>query len=165
MNLHLNRVNHLKFLEPLISVVFWLLMFLSPLFFGNFEDGIDWEHILKTWRSFIPFLALFLINRFVFLPLFFFRGKRWLYFISNVVLIATLATRGSFLQNQCDPAPASGKRREAMAPRGSTSGTQTTPIREKDPPCFRKTHYHREEGKACPQSRDLPGSFLPLSAS
>ena len=91
MQTEINKNRQLKFLEPLISVVFWLLMFLSPLLFGKFDDGIDWEHILKTWRSFIPFLALFLVNRFVFLPYFFFRNKRSLFIIGNVLLIVVLA--------------------------------------------------------------------------
>ncbi len=85
-----NKNKHLKFLEPVISIVFWCLLFISPLLFGNFENGIIWKHIFNVWRSFFPYLALFLLNRFVFLPFFFFRGKRWLYFISNVVLILVM---------------------------------------------------------------------------
>ncbi len=112
-----NQNKQLKFLEPLISVVFWLLMFMSPLLFGNFEDGVDWEHLLKTWRSFIPYLALFLINRFVFLPFFFFRGKRRLYFISNVILIAAMAIGIHFYRTRVLQPPLQEMHREAMAPR------------------------------------------------
>ena len=111
------KTKHLKFLEPLISVVFWLLMFMSPLLFGNFEDAIDWEHVLKTWRSFIPYLALFLVNRFVFLPFFFFRRKRWLYFIGNVVLIVLMAIGIHFYRTKVLQPQRQENRREVMAPR------------------------------------------------
>ena len=81
----------MKFLEPMISVIFWILLFASPLLFGNFEEGVNWEHIIRVWKSFVPFLFLFLLNRFVFLPYFFFSNRRWLYFISNGILILIMA--------------------------------------------------------------------------
>lgn len=87
-----NRKKLLKFMEPMISAIFWLLLFASPLLFGNYEDGIDWEHIGNVWKSFIPYLFLFLVNRFVFLPYLFFSNRRWLFFISNVGLILLVAS-------------------------------------------------------------------------
>ena len=89
----IKRINHLKFLEPFVSVVFWGLLFASPLLFRMVEeDQIEWDHIFRVWRTFLPYLGLYLVNRFVFLPLFLFRGKRWLFFISNMVLIVATAT-------------------------------------------------------------------------
>ncbi len=90
MNLIKSKVSHLKFLEPSISIVFWLLLFLAPLLFGRFEDGIVWKHVFNVWRSFIPYLALYLLNRLLFLPLLFFRKKRWLFIISNLVAIVLM---------------------------------------------------------------------------
>ena len=133
-----NKTKHLKFLEPLISVVFWLLMFMSPLIFGNFEDAIDWEHILKTWRSFIPYLALFLVNRFVFLPFFFFRRKRWLYFIGNVVLIASMAIGVNFYRTKVLQPQPQENRRELMAPRREAPPGDRPPAPGERPPDPRK---------------------------
>ncbi len=90
MNLIKSKVSHLKLLEPSISVVFWLLLFLAPLLFGRFEDGIIWKHVFNVWRSLIPYLALYLLNRLLFLPLLFFRKKRWLFFISNMTAIVLM---------------------------------------------------------------------------
>ena len=154
MNLHKNRVNHLKCLEPLISVVFWLLMFLSPLFFGNFENGIEWEHILKTWRSFIPFLALFLINRFVFLPYFFFRGKRWLYFVSNVVLILLLAIGMHFFRTLVIQPQLQEMHGEAMAPPHQLPLEHRPPHAGERPPHSGERPPH--SGERLPHSGERP---------
>lgn len=162
MNLHINKINHLKFLEPLISVVFWLLMFLSPLFFGNFEDGIDWEHILKTWRSFIPFLALFLINRFVFIPYFFFRQKRWLYFLSNVILITAMATGVHFYRTKVIQPQFLENRREAMPPPGEMPPGHKPPLPGESPPMFRANELPPVGRKGLPPNQGPPTQLPPF---
>jgi len=133
-----NKTKHLKFLEPLISVVFWLLMFMSPLLFGNFEDGIDWDIILKTWRSFIPYLALFLVNRFVFLPLFFFRRKRWHYFIGNGILIVAMAIGVHFYRTNVIQPQLQENPREALAPRREAPPRDRPPVPGERPPRLRE---------------------------
>lgn len=90
------RKGNFKFQEPLIIVIFWLLLFASPLIFGNTDNGIYWTHIVNIWKMFIPYLAIFLINRFIFLPYLFFKGKRLYYYISTLVLVLVLST-GSHL--------------------------------------------------------------------
>ena len=92
MSLKINKITQLKYLEPFISVAFLVLILASPLIFGNYEDEIDWEHISRVWISYLPFIFIYLINRFLFLPLLFFRNSRWLYFLSNIFLIVAMAT-------------------------------------------------------------------------
>jgi len=130
-----NKTRHLNLLVPLISVVFWVLLFLSPLLFGNFEDGIDWEHILRVWKSFIPYLALFLINRFVFLPFFFFRGKRWLFFITNVALITVMALGVRLYRNYViEPQIRENRIEASTSPQEPPPGQRPPGPREKPPP-------------------------------
>ena len=85
---------HYKFthFEPLIIIAFWLLLFASPLLFGRFEEQIEWNQITNVWMSFLPLLGLFLVNRFILLPNFFFKGKRIFYFIitSSIIVISSL---------------------------------------------------------------------------
>ena len=117
MNLRINKSYHLKFLEPFISVAFLILMIASPLLFGESEEGVNWKHIFRIWTSFLPYIALYLLNRFVFLPFFFFRGRRWLYFTSNIFLILALASLVHiYWPNAFRPRP-SGNRSETLAPR------------------------------------------------
>lgn len=87
---HTENSYKFKLFEPLIIIVFWALLFSSPLLFGQFNDQINWRHVFKIWRNFIPLLALFMINRFVLLPWLFFKNKRKLYFLSAISLIAAL---------------------------------------------------------------------------
>jgi len=114
----------------MISAIFWLLLFASPLLFGNFEDSIDWEHIGNVWKSFIPYLFLFLVNRFVFLPYLFFSNRRWLFFISNVGLILLVATGMYFHRNMTGMPGREVKHRHEMGPPPGTF----QPNREDLPP-------------------------------
>jgi hypothetical protein len=86
-----DRKSNIKFQEPLIIAIFWLLLFASPLVFGNNDNGINWTHIISIWKMFIPYLGVFLMNRFILLPIFFFRGKRLYYYISAIFLILVLS--------------------------------------------------------------------------
>ncbi len=161
-NLKKNKLNHLKYLGPSISIVFWLLLFASPLIFGNFEEGIDWEHILKVWRSFIPYLALFLLNRFVFLPFFFFRGKRWVYFISNVVLILGVAIGVHFYRtNVIQPQPPEN-RKEALAPRREAPPGERPPVPGERPPRLRENPPPPRGRDGLPPIQEAPKQLPPF---
>lgn len=81
----------LNYFEPLIVIAFWALLFASPLLFGRFESSIDWDHIFKVWLNYLPLLGLFLIHRFILLPRLFFKGKKSVYFLSTIILIALFA--------------------------------------------------------------------------
>ena len=149
----------LKFLEPFVSTIFWLLLFLSPLFFGKFEDGIDWTHIFGVWRSFVPYLFLFLVNRFVFLPFLFFRNRRWLFFISNLALILILAVGVHLYRTRILMPPRQENRREALAPLPGTS----PPHRENLPPPGRENHPQtQKEGRRGPAPQQPPRQLPPF---
>ena len=81
-----------NYFEPLIIIAFWALLFASPLLFGRFENNIDWNHIQIVWLSYLPLLALFLINRFILLPKLFFKDKKFIYFIITSSIILLIGT-------------------------------------------------------------------------
>jgi hypothetical protein len=110
-----NTRNLLKYLEPLITTVFWLLLFISPLLLGESEYGIDWTQIFNIWKDFIPYLVLFLLNRFVLLPFLFFRNNRLVFFISNTLLILILAAGVHHYKNKFKP-PHDRAIRQEIAP-------------------------------------------------
>lgn len=143
----------------MISVIFWLLLFASPLFFGNFEDGIDWTHILYVWRSFIPYLFLFLVNRFVFLPFLFFSDRQWLFFISNLALILVLAVGVHLFRGKIHQADLLENRSEILAPLPGVP-----PPHRENPPPHRRENLPRPqmEGRKGPAPMAPPRQLPPL---
>jgi len=101
----------MKFQEPLIISIFWVLLFASPLVFGNSENGINWAHIIGVWKMFIPFLAVFLINRFILLPYLFFKEKRLYYYITTIVLLLVLSTGVHLYETEYKMGPVSNETR------------------------------------------------------
>ncbi|MEM7483840.1 MAG: histidine kinase [Bacteroidota bacterium] len=77
----------ITFFEPFIIIAFWILLFASPILFGRFEDSVDWNHILDIWKNHFSLLAVFLLHRFVLMPLFFFKGKKITYFSITLTLL------------------------------------------------------------------------------
>ena len=78
-----------RFFEPVLLILFWLLLFASPFIMRGSEYGFDWTHIFKVWISFVPYLILFLLNRFVFLPLLFFKTGGSCFSLSTLCLLLT----------------------------------------------------------------------------
>ncbi len=74
--------------EVFIIIAFWGLLFASPLAFGRFDNGIEWERITTSWLNFLPLLMVFLINRFILVPYFFFKEKKIIYVVSTLLIIA-----------------------------------------------------------------------------
>ena len=151
MTSNIVKNNHLKYLEPTISVIFWLLLFASPLLFGNFDDGINWTHVFNLWMSFVPYLFLFLLNRFVFLPYLFFQSRRWNYFISNIVAILIVAMGVHFYRTRVLEPEFRERRRELRAP-----GPEGPPVhRENRPP-------PQGKGRPVPAPGQAPRMLPPL---
>lgn len=73
--------------EPVIILAFWVVLFASPLLFGQFEEEINWVHVFDIWRNHVALLALFLVHRFLLMPLLFFKGKKAAYFSAIFILI------------------------------------------------------------------------------
>lgn len=77
--------------EPIIITVFWLVLFMSPIFLSDSNYSLDWNHVLRIWISFIPYLLLFLVNRYVLLPYLFFQNRRLHFLVSALILISIMA--------------------------------------------------------------------------
>jgi len=84
---HSKKNYNFTFLEPFIILALWIVLFASPLLFGQFEDGIDWEHVFDVWLNNLPLLGLFVLHRFILMPMLFFKGKKTTYFIITLSLI------------------------------------------------------------------------------
>ncbi|MDW7694468.1 histidine kinase [Flammeovirgaceae bacterium SG7u.111] len=84
------KKNRLAFIELVIIIFVWFLLLVVPVLFGDFQDDVNWGHILKQWKEYSLLFVAFLINHLLLLPFLFFKGKRIAYFGSAVVLIIML---------------------------------------------------------------------------
>ncbi|MGB5229432.1 sensor histidine kinase [Eudoraea sp.] len=94
-----------KYFEPFIIFALWIILFASPLLFGQFQEGIDWTHVLNIWKNHLPLLLLFLAHRFVLMPYFYFKGKKVSYAIITLALILTGASLIYGLDTRLDEPP------------------------------------------------------------
>ena len=116
MIMRAKNYNLFSFFEPLIIVVFWFVLFMSPVFFSYSEYGLNWNHIFRVWITFIPYLILFLLNRFVLLPYLFFKNRRLLFLGSVLLLILILAIGESQFRGKVFNHPGQAERVEHMPP-------------------------------------------------
>ncbi|MCL3779411.1 hypothetical protein EMN47_03320 [Prolixibacteraceae bacterium JC049] len=86
-------------IQLLLVLLVWLLLFATPILFGNSSDRINWPHIIKIWREYSVLLMIFLINRFVLMPKLFFKEKRILYFLALGSLIILFAVIVYYLKD------------------------------------------------------------------
>lgn len=107
-----NNIKKLKTFEVSVIIIFWVLLFGSPLIVGNSDGGVDWKHVFKIWTEHFILFSLFILNRFVLLPFLFFHNKQKLYIISAFLLIS-VAVAGMYhydknpaLQAESKPLPA-----------------------------------------------------------
>ena len=91
-----NRISQAQFV---LIVFVWLLIFASPLLFGEFTNGINWEHLTKVWKEYSLLFIIFLANRFILMPYLFLAGRRSLYFAILAVVLSLFALLIIFLQD------------------------------------------------------------------
>ena len=102
--------------ENLAYLILWVITFLAPvlaLYVGstsNSEIVFSWSEVLYVWRTYIPFLVLFLMHNFLLAPLLIYQRKRGLYFTVTLSLVAV------FTLAQCMSRPDGG------GPRGHRNG-------------------------------------------
>ncbi|MFH2095137.1 MAG: histidine kinase [Bacteroidota bacterium] len=82
--------------ELLIIFAIAMLVFGVPFMFYSQGSQNDWEAILKMWKNLVLLIPVFLINRYVLLPLLFFKNRR-LWYAGSVVLLLLVIAGASFL--------------------------------------------------------------------
>ncbi len=90
--------------QTFIIAFVWLLLFAMPVLFGEQPYGLNWTHILRIWSQYLVVFVIFLVNRFLLIPQFFFKGKKVLYFASILVIIGVF-TALVFVQSRNVPRP------------------------------------------------------------
>ena len=72
----------IKYAEIVLISLVWIVLLVIPVLFREDTDNSLWKSISNQLEILIPVSILFLINRFVFVPYFLFRGRLAIFFIS-----------------------------------------------------------------------------------
>lgn len=118
--------------QTFIIAFVWLLLFAMPVLFGEQPYGLNWTHILRIWSQYLVVFVIFLVNRFLLIPQFFFKGKKILYFVSVLLIIGVFTTL-VFVQTRNTPRMAERPLRR-IPPRARFE----RPRRILPPPVFRR---------------------------
>ena len=88
------RNKTILFTEIALVVFVWLVLLITPILFREDNNNPLWRSVVNQLEILIPLSVLFLINRFVLVPGFLFRGKIKLYILSllGIILILTLGS-------------------------------------------------------------------------
>ncbi len=98
-------MNKSEIKESLAYLCMWALLFLSAIISVYVRTTHDtsltfnWDEVFMMWRTFIPFLAVFLIHNYAIAPLLVYKKKGWLY------VGLTLAAVVVFQLYTCRPRP------------------------------------------------------------
>ncbi|SDS35964.1 Histidine kinase [Polaribacter sp. KT25b] len=78
-----------SFFESIFIFLFWILLFLLPLFYQWVNSGfIRWSVIFNVWIDYLPLLIVFCVNRFLLTPFLLFKRKQFFYLVAVVVVIS-----------------------------------------------------------------------------
>jgi len=95
-----NRMNiqsrTIRYTELALIIFVWMVLLLTPVLFREDNDKPLINSVLNQLEIIIPLSALFLLNRFIFVPRLLFRGKP-LFFILSVLGVIILLAFGSYI--------------------------------------------------------------------
>lgn len=80
-----------RFYEPIIISFLGALLFVSPIIFGPSGSQVNWQHVFNVWLMLIPYVALYLINRFILLPYLLLKNKQIAFLLCAAILIIAMA--------------------------------------------------------------------------
>ncbi|MEI7980899.1 MAG: histidine kinase [Bacteroidota bacterium] len=147
------RKNQIKYTEAALIGFVWLVLLLTPVLFREDNNNPIWRSVVNQLEIIIPLSILFLINRFVLVPGFLFKGKIKIYIISLLGVIIFL-TLGSWVYDVNNVKRSQEKRIQAR--------DQMRPPQDSPPPRddLRKPPRQREPRPVPPFANFLIFSFL-----
>ncbi len=97
------QIKNTRNIELLVYVIIWLIVLLMPIFFSQYNDGINWSRVSHEWIKIIPFLIIFLIHNYLLFPFFLIPKKYWIYFGSTILLIIGVSILSMFFGREVGP--------------------------------------------------------------
>ncbi len=90
------RKHQIKYSEIALITFVWLVLLITPILFREDNNNPLWRSVVNQLEILVPLSILFLINRFVLVPRFLFKGKIKIYIVSLLGVIFFL-TIGSYI--------------------------------------------------------------------
>ena len=90
------RKNQIKYWEVALIAFVWLVLLITPVLFREDNNNPLWRSVVNQFEILIPLSILFLVNRFVLVSRFLFKGKIKIYVFSLLGVIFFL-TIGSYI--------------------------------------------------------------------
>lgn len=91
------------YIEYLIIVFIFLILFGLPVLFTRVNGEISWLHVLKIWQDQVLLIPVFAINHWLFAPKFLLRQKYIIYIISILSFIAMCSASYYYYDNAYKP--------------------------------------------------------------
>jgi len=86
-----NKERLLKQAENWIVIIIWGVVLATPLFLMHQNNNFRWQALWGNWIAMIPFLILFILNHYILIPRFLFKGERKAYFAGIVFMLVIIA--------------------------------------------------------------------------
>ncbi|MCX6268320.1 MAG: histidine kinase [Bacteroidetes bacterium] len=88
------RKNQIKYTEIALIGFVWMVLLLTPILFREDNNKPVWRSVVNQLEILVPLSILFLINRFILVPRFLFKGKIKAYIFSllGVILVLTIGS-------------------------------------------------------------------------
>ncbi len=91
------RMDRTKGIFFLTQIAFWVIIILViPLFYFVSTNSIDglWQSLKNSFTGLLPWVVLYFLNYCLLIPFFLMRkGRRWAFYLSNVLLFAAMVAR------------------------------------------------------------------------
>ncbi|MCX6305826.1 MAG: histidine kinase [Bacteroidetes bacterium] len=146
------RENQLKYTEGALVVFIWLVLLITPILFREDNNNPMWRSVVNQLEILVPLSILFLINRFVLVSKFLFKGKIKMYVVSLLGIILFL-TIGSYVYDTNNMKPPPPKKINVE------NKLQPPPV----PPAGRDEHRPPQPGKRQPRPVPPFANFLIFS--
>ena len=91
------------YIEYLIIIFIFLILFGLPVLFTRVNGQISWLHVLKIWQDQILLIPVFAFNHWLFAPKFLLKQKYIIYSISILSLVATCSISYYYYDNAYKP--------------------------------------------------------------
>ena len=136
----------IKYAEIAIISLVWVVLLVIPVLFREESDNSLWKSINNQLEILVPVLVLFLLNRFVFVPFFLFKGKLAIFIVLLSGTMVLLALGSYYYDTRINLPP--GNSPQAME-------QQNPPLR---PPSDQES---RSERPPRPETQPQPGKRQP----